>query len=203
MIQFPGMYIVLRKQDPTAPAVGSIVNHFGLHVKSMADWLPKWEAAGLKIQHGNNPKQLLLFGPDEIKVEIIEDASIPAPVMMHHIHMYVSDPIATQAWYVKNFGAIAGKRNDNFSAILPGGEISIGKSDTELASTKGRLIDHIGFEVKDLDHFAKRLQASGIQVEAPGIRSSTNASKLRIAFITDPWGTYIELTEGLSPPQGH
>ena len=24
-------------------------------------------------------------------------------------------------------------------------------------------------------------------------------SRVKIAFLTDPWGTYIELTEGLSP----
>jgi hypothetical protein len=30
------------------------------------------------------------------------------------------------------------------------------------------------------------------------IRNSTNASDLRIAFITDPWGTEIALTEGLA-----
>ena len=199
MVQFPGIYIAFRKQDPTGAEVGSVVNHFGLHVKSLADWLPKWEAAGLKIQRGNNPKQLFVSGPDNIRVEIIEDASIPVPVMMHHIHMYVPDPAATQAWYVKNFGAIAGKRNANLSAVVPGAEISIGKSDTELLSTRGHLIDHIGFEIKDLDQFVKKLQAAGVQVEVPGIRKSTNVSQLRFAFITDPWGTYIELTEGLSP----
>jgi hypothetical protein len=66
------------------------------------------------------------------------------------------------------------------------------------APTKGRSVDHIGFEIKNLDQFVKNLEASGIHTEAP-IRTSPNASKLRLAFITDPWGTYIELTEGLTP----
>jgi hypothetical protein len=26
-------------------------------------------------------------------------------------------------------------------------------------------------------------------------------TNLKIAFLTDPWGTYIELTEGLAPPK--
>ena len=64
--------------------------------------------------------------------------------------------------------------------------------------SKGRSADHIGFEVKSIDEFVKNLAAAGIQTEAP-IRTSANASKLRIAYITDPWGTYIELTEGLTP----
>jgi len=44
----------------------------------------------------------------------------------------------------------------------------------------------------------KKLEGTGIQTEAP-VSTSANASKLRIAYITDPWGTYIELTEGLAP----
>jgi len=67
------------------------------------------------------------------------------------------------------------------------------------APTKGRSVDHIGFEVKNIDQFVKTLEAAGIHTEA-AIRTSANASKLRIAYITDPWGTYIELTEGLTPP---
>jgi extradiol dioxygenase family protein len=60
------------------------------------------------------------------------------------------------------------------------------------------LIDHIGFEVKDLDAFYKKLQAQGIEFEGP-VRQSANASHLKVAFLTDPWGTRIELTEGLTP----
>ena len=62
---------------------------------------------------------------------------------------------------------------------------------------KGRYLDHIGFEVKDLDAFAKRLEADGVKFDmAP--RDMTKQFGLKIAFITDPFGTYIELTEGLS-----
>jgi hypothetical protein len=63
--------------------------------------------------------------------------------------------------------------------------------------TKGRAIDHIGFDVKNLDALVASLEAKGIHIEAP-VRQVAN-SKVRIAFLTDPWGTYIELTEGLAP----
>ena len=110
MVQFPGIYVVLRKQDYTGGTVGSVLNHFGFHVKNLDEWLPKWKAAGIPIEAGNNPKQMYLMGPDEVRVEIIEDAKISTPVEMHHIHMFMPDPLAAQAWYVKNFGAVAGKR---------------------------------------------------------------------------------------------
>ena len=38
-----------------------------------------------------------------------------------------------------------------------------------------------------------KLLAAGIKTDA-AVRNSTNAAGLRIAYITDPWGTEIELT---------
>jgi hypothetical protein len=63
--------------------------------------------------------------------------------------------------------------------------------------TIGRSLDHIGFEVEDLEAFVSTLEEKGLKIEAP-IRSIPG-TRLKVAFLTDPWGTYIELTEGLSP----
>jgi catechol 2,3-dioxygenase-like lactoylglutathione lyase family enzyme len=198
MMQFPGIYVILRKQEPTDGSAGSVVNHFGLHVKNLDEWLPKWKAANLKIETGNNPRQLYLIAPDDVRLEIIEDTSISTPVAMHHIHLWVPDPLAAQAWYVKNFGAVAGKRNQFDTANVPGAEITFAKQEKAQAPTKGRSIDHIGFEVKNIDEFVKRLETAGVSIETQ-IRNSANASKLRIAYVMDPWGTYIEITQGLAP----
>lgn len=197
MMQFPGIFIVLRKQDSTGGTVGSVVNHFGFHVKNLQESIAKWKAAGLSIEPANNPNQVFLAAPDNVRVEIIGDPTIATPVAMHHIHMFLPDPIAAQAWYVKNFGAVAGKRGMFDTASVPGAELTLAKSDAQ-APSKGRSVDHIGFEVKNIDQFVKKLEAAGIHTEDP-IRTSANASKLRIAYIHDPWGTYIELTEGLAP----
>jgi catechol 2,3-dioxygenase-like lactoylglutathione lyase family enzyme len=198
MVQFPGIYIVLRKQDATGGTVGSRVNHFGFHVKKIDESVSKWKAAGLQVEKGNNPQQVFLTAPDDIRIEILEDRSIATPIAMHHIHLFVPDTQAAQAWYVKNFGAVPGKRGAFDTANVPGAEIAFTKDEKALAPTKGRSVDHIGFEVSNIDEFVKKLEANGISTEAP-IRTSANASKLRIAFLMDPWGTYIELTEGLSP----
>jgi catechol 2,3-dioxygenase-like lactoylglutathione lyase family enzyme len=198
MIQFPGIYIVLRKQDSTGGTVGSVINHFGFHVKNFDTSVAKWKAAGLNVEAGPNPKQAFLTAPDDIRVEILEDTSIRNPIEMHHIHLFVPDPPAAQAWYVKTFGATAGKRGPFDTANVPGAEIAFNKVDMPQVPSKGRSADHMGFEVRSIDQFVKNLETAGIQTEAP-IRTSANSSKLRIAYITDPWGTYIELTEGLTP----
>ena len=62
--------------------------------------------------------------------------------------------------------------------------------------TKGRALDHIGFEVKHLESFCKKLQADGVKFDQP--YSKTRHKSFASAELTDPWGTSIELTEGLN-----
>jgi catechol 2,3-dioxygenase-like lactoylglutathione lyase family enzyme len=62
--------------------------------------------------------------------------------------------------------------------------------------TAGRAVDHVGFEVKNLEEFCKQLEAKGIKLSMP-YRRVPALDNLGVAFITDPWGVFIELTEGL------
>jgi catechol 2,3-dioxygenase-like lactoylglutathione lyase family enzyme len=199
MVQFPGVYILLRKQDSTGGSVGSTINHFGFYVRDFAGSVARWKAAGLNWEPVKNPQvgQGFLTGPDSVRIEIYENSSIPTPMQMHHIHLFVPDPLEAQKWYVQTFGATAGKRAQYETANVPGTEITLAKADTPQAPTKGRSVDHIGFEVKNIEAFVAKLQAAGIKTDG-AIRNSANASGLRIVFITDPWGTEIEITEGLA-----
>jgi catechol 2,3-dioxygenase-like lactoylglutathione lyase family enzyme len=201
IVQFPGTYVNLRQGEPMGGSVGTTVNHFGFLVKKMDDWLPKWKAAGLKIEPQTRPTQAFLIGPDEFRVEILEDQTIDVPLKMHHVHFFVSDPLALQAFYVKTFGAVAGKRGQFDAADLPGVNLTFSKADTPTVGTMGRSIDHIGFEIKNLEAFTKRLQASGIKLDRE-YQKSAAAPTLMLAYITDPAGTYVELTEGLTPKGG-
>jgi catechol 2,3-dioxygenase-like lactoylglutathione lyase family enzyme len=199
MVQFPGIYIVLRKQDPTGGSVGSTINHFGFYVRDFAASVARWKAAGLSWEPVQNPQvgQGFLMGPDSVRIEIYENTSIPTPLQMHHIHLLVPEPLDAQKWYVQTFGATAGKRAQYDTANVPGAEITFGKAATPQAPTKGRSVDHMGFEVNNIDAFVAKLQSAGIKTDA-AVRNSANASGLRIVYITDPWGTEIEITEGLS-----
>jgi hypothetical protein len=49
--------------------------------------------------------------------------------------------------------------------------------------------------VRNLAEFCKKLEAQGIKIDVPF--RDVPALKITLAFITDPWGTYIELNEGL------
>ena len=47
MVQFPGMYVIIRQQKPTGGSVGTVLNHIGFWVKDFKGSVAKWQAAGL------------------------------------------------------------------------------------------------------------------------------------------------------------
>jgi predicted enzyme related to lactoylglutathione lyase len=81
---------------------------------------------------------------------------------------------------------------------IPGGQLRFAKADTAQAPTKGRVLDHIGFDVKDLQSFVKKIEAEGIKLDEP-IRKIEGAG-VTITYITDPWGTRIELVQRAPAP---
>lgn len=196
LIQFPGIFINLRQDMPVAGTEGSVINHFGFHVKNLPATLETLKPLGLKVEQ-RNPQQAFVTGPDDVRVELLEDAKLSMPIEMHHIHMIVLTAADVQAWYGKVFGAVPGKRGTFDTATIPGAEIAMTTQQVLLAPTKGRSLDHIGFEVKSLDATLKRLDSMGIKI-ADGPKLGANGTT-KIAFFYDPWGTYIEVHEGISP----
>jgi len=203
LIQFPGVYIMLRQADPAGPPAGSIVDHFGFAWKDMPAMLVKWKADKVEIEQAGNPNQGYVHGPDGIRVEFFGDPSLPTTVSMNHIHFYPMDIPAMQAWYAKVFGGVPGKRQRQSSPGLidcddiPGSNLSFSQGKTALVPTKGRSLDHIGFDVKNLEAFVARLDAQGIKLDE-AMRLAPNGTT-KVAYLTDPWGTRIELTQNLAP----
>jgi extradiol dioxygenase family protein len=121
---------------------------------------------------------------------------LDGPIVFHHIHLNVPENqvAAAKEWYAKNFGGVRGKRWHYDAVDLPGININISGVPAAKAPTRGRMLDHIGFEVENLAAFCKRLEKAGLKFDQP---YSTLPSGFGLAFLTDPWGTTIELTEGL------
>lgn len=200
MLKLPGIFIVVGKARtaPTEGSDGSTVNHFGFQVKSYADIKSKLLAGGVTDVTDNVAnKQITVSFPEKIRVEFTENAALDTPIRMHHIHLSSPDPEKARAWYLKTFGAKAGMRGNFFAAMIPGGEVDYRKAAQAEAPTKGRSLDHIGFEVKNLADFCKKLQADGVTFDM-AYREMPQLAGLKIAFILDPEGTRIELTEGLA-----
>jgi catechol 2,3-dioxygenase-like lactoylglutathione lyase family enzyme len=166
-------------------------------VPSYQDIKTKLTAAGLSfVQDNPNNKQVTVRFPDKINVEFTESADAKAPAVFHHIHISSPDGEKGREWYVKTFGARSGMRGQFQAAFIPGGEVDFRKAQQAEAPTKGRSLDHIGFEVKNLEAFCKKLEADGMKLEVP-YREMPQLGGLKLAFLIDPEGTRIELTEGL------
>jgi catechol 2,3-dioxygenase-like lactoylglutathione lyase family enzyme len=200
MLKLPGVFLIVGKARtaPTGGSDGSTVNHIGCVVKSYAEISAKIAAAKLTVVSDNgNTKQTIVMFPDKVNVEFTEDASLKTPIAFHHIHIATPDGEKMRAWYAKTFGARAGVRGNFLAAFIPGGEVDFRKSAQAEAPTKGRSLDHIGFEVKNLEAFCKKLVADGYTLESP-YREMAQLDGLKLAFLIDPEGTRIELTEGLA-----
>lgn len=201
LLKLPGIFIVIGKARtaPTGGSDGSTVNHFGFLVKSYADMKAKLAAANVTTFPMDRPqdKQMIAEFPEGVRVEFTEDANLDVPLKFHHIHEATTDQESLRSWYVQTFGAKAGKRGVYPSAVVPGGEVDFRKENTAQAPTKGRSLDHIGFEVTNLEAFCKKLQADGVTFDL-AYREMPQLGGLKIAFILDPMGTRIELTEGLA-----
>lgn len=193
--KLPGTIVIVNKAASPAGTVESSVNHIGVKVRDLTAAGAKVDAAQYKVVNRND-QQIMFDGPDDLRVELTLDPQAEAPVMNHHIHFYTPDLEATREWYVSRFGAIPGMRGKFVAADLPGVNLSFTKSPGPVAGTKGRSLDHIGFEVRNLEAFTKKLEASGVKFDIP--YRKVERLGIAVAFFTDPWGTYVELTEGLN-----
>jgi catechol 2,3-dioxygenase-like lactoylglutathione lyase family enzyme len=198
LMMFPGVYINLNlgteKGEGGTP--GSVVNHVGFIVNNVQEQVAKWKAAGVAVLPGTNnrPDQAFVVTPDGVRIEILEDKTQSVPVRNEHVHLFVTEaeiPKA-QAWYAKTFGGKAGTRNNAAVVDIPGVQMRFAKADTAQAPTRGRILDHIGFDVKDHAAFVKKIEAEGIKLDEPARKTPTGSS---ITYITDPWGTRIEIIE--------
>ena len=193
LLKLPGIFVILGNGSPADGSEGSIVDHFSFRTKDLAAMSAKLKAAGIPLTRDDAAEIVAIF-PDKVKVEFYPGPALSVPLEHFHVHFYANDPEALRAWYVKHFGAaLATPAN---GAGVPGMVFSFRKTDPAAAATKGRSLDHIGFEVKDLAAFCKKLAADGIAFETP--YREVPGIGLKIAFLVDPAGTRIELTEGLA-----
>jgi catechol 2,3-dioxygenase-like lactoylglutathione lyase family enzyme len=198
LIMFPGLYINLALGNASGEGgtQGTVVNHVGFIVDNVQKRVAEWKAAGVKVLPGGNGRldQAYVETPDGVRMEILEDKTQTVPIKNEHIHfsMTEADIPKAQAWYAKTFGGKAGTRNKAPIVDLPGVQLRFVKADKMQTPTKGHVLDHIGFDVKDHPAFMKKLAADGIKLDE-GPRKVPNGST--IAYITDPWGTRIEIIE--------
>ena len=199
VLKFPGMLVALSGRAPTGGSGGSVMNHLGFKVRDMQAVLDKWRAAGYEVDSeftgAEGSPNAFVIAPDDIRIELQEDTEQRQDIIGYHIHFNTPDYVELLEWYVDIFGLVPYQRGTiTTTANAPGLNLSFGGAPGPLAPTQGRAIDHIGFEVRDLAGYIRKLEARGITLDTP--YREIPAIGLNIAYLTDPVGTRIELTEG-------
>ena len=191
-----------------------VVNHVGLQFQELRSLVKRLKDAGTPIiteevagasydvdaddlawNPGAGAHLAFARAPNGTRVELYENKELGRPVANHHIHFNNPEVDAMKAWYVSKLGPKPGQRSGMEAADIGGVNLTFSPADEKPAGTKGRALDHIGFEVDGLEALCKKLEAEGITFDRP--YQKIPELGVAVAFFTDPWGTYIELTEGL------
>jgi len=224
VVKFPDTLVFLTAQKPTGPTRGTAFDHIGFAVPNVPTLASKLAAAGYKETTSREPapgtpapaasagtsavygRFAYFLGPDGVKIELVTAAEANAPAIAgHHIHFINKQYVEMQQWYMKAFDATLrpGQTDYFIGADLPGVGYSLnffrweGDQSITHVPTAGRVVDHVGFEVKNLEAFCKALQAKGIKLTRPYTQKTPDMNGIATAMMVDPWGVSIELTEGL------
>jgi catechol 2,3-dioxygenase-like lactoylglutathione lyase family enzyme len=217
-IKYPGVIFFFVRAEPTGGTEGSSVDHIGFTAKDAVAMFARMKAQGVKTASNGLNAQGQLYGgyvysPDGAKIELIERTTLAVPLQFDQVHFFVANPgpgggpawSEVQTWYTKVFGANATRTEltgpaANNPASAPMSQSTILTTNLRFSPapssvpTKGRAMDHIGFEVRNLEAFCKKLEAQGVKLAVP----YRMQDGIGTASLIDPKGTYIQLTEGLA-----
>lgn len=199
MVRIPGTLIFLTDRAPTGPSVGTALNHFGFKVRNLAAVLAEWRNLGYQVDAeftgGEGFPQAYITMPNGTRVELTGDPALSVPTEMHHVHFYSPDSEDLLAWYLNILSATPRARGTiETTTDVPGTNLSFSDSDT-VEATQGTAVDHVGFEVEDIDAFAAMLEGKGVELQiAPFYVESLDTW---VGFFIDPSGARIEISQGL------
>lgn len=217
ILRFQDVFVVLDPGESTGGTEGSVVNHVAFRIPSLAPV----EAAGLvPARLAQFPGVSSVMSPENERIELFENTAtnltftqdggardavaerhnrpLAVPIAFHHVHLYLPDAAAAgqaKAWYAKLFGGVPGKRAQYDATDVPGINLNFSAGPRPGLPTKGRMLDHVGFEVLRLRDFCRRLEGMGVVFDELYAEGNDGVGRARF---TDPWGTSIELTEGLA-----
>ena len=155
-------------------------------------------------------------GPDHALIEL----NTASHHNFGHLHLFSEDPVSAGEWYMKHFGLQRRSTRppsrearfyrgfqigpsmslmmDNVNLIIYPIQYSKQaygeqwKGQTAISSTKGRVVDHVGFSVDSLNETIERLKSEGVKISNP----TSGPRGLKRAFIEGPDYIQIELVEG-------
>jgi catechol 2,3-dioxygenase-like lactoylglutathione lyase family enzyme len=213
-----------KVSSPAPWELTSAIWHFGWGAEDMKATYQKQLDSGTKFftpitELGTNFFYAYVLGPDHALIEL----NTANHHHFGHLHLFSEDPIAAGQWYMKYFGATPRSsqppsREPRFrNGIQVGPSMSLmlddvniiiypvqyshqvyadqwKKGETALSSTRGRVVDHVGFSFDNIKEALERMRADGVKV-TDEIKSAAGG-KIKYAFIEGPDRIRIEIVEG-------
>jgi catechol 2,3-dioxygenase-like lactoylglutathione lyase family enzyme len=204
---------------PPAEEIVAGLWHFGWGAEDMKATYQKQLDAGTKFQTPITDIGPTFFfayvdGPDHALIEL----NTANHHHFGHVHMLSLDPIAAGEFYQKWFGATGRfQKEERFIRqfpVSPSASLNIDnvniiifpvsyarvqwpdvwKDRKDFEPTKGRVFDHIGFSVDNLETFLDKMRKDGVKI-TDEIKNAAGG-KIKYAFIEGPDHVRIELVEG-------
>lgn len=186
MIKFPGALFYIRqdtKGTNTGGTEGSSVEYLGFKVKDLKATLANLDKIGYKPMAGAKATEAFVLGPDAIKVKLTEDKNLATAVTADEVHIVA--PKGSADFYAKYFGG----------PDIPGARLTFTESPAAKATTKGRALNTVGFEVTDIKAVYDKLKADGL---VSGNIATNEKAGLSVFTFTAPDGTFLEISQGLN-----
>ena len=198
-IAVSGTLIFLTDGAPTAPSVGTAVNHVGFKVRDLEAVLDTWKGLGYEVDAefmgGEGFPQAYVTMPNGTRVELTGDPGISGASEMHHVHFYAPDHEAHLAWWLNLLEGTRRTRGTIETTMdVPGSNLSFAQADV-VAPTQGTAVDHVGFEVEDIHAFADMLRSKGVEFQIEPFH--VESLDIWVGFFVDPAGARIEISQGL------
>jgi catechol 2,3-dioxygenase-like lactoylglutathione lyase family enzyme len=223
VIKFPDVFLFLHEKKPTGPTHGTAFDHIGFAAPDVPALTAKVVANGYQLTQGREPKPgekvalptagnygrlAYILGPEGAKIEIVTNMAPNAPpIVHHHVHFINKQYVEMRQWYEKVLNATMRTGPNTFTDFFTGADLPgvgymlnffrwEGDQSITHTPTAGRVYDHVGFEVKNLEAFTKELEGKGFTLTKKYGKSG-DMNNIMTASLVDPWGVSIELTEGL------
>lgn len=207
-VKFPNFLIMFEEREPASNSIHTVMHHFGFKLRDLDSFIARWEAAGFKMgpvftgSEGYPNAYITL--PGGVEVELQEDQGLYREFTGYHIHFSSDGFLELLDWYNTIFNLETQPRGALSSTTnVPGMNMSFGQLGEEpfvlgegpFIATRGNAIDHIGFEIENLEAFCRQLEAKGLEFDQPYYWNADLG--IATASFTDPEGVLVELTEGL------
>lgn len=204
-VEIPGALIFLTADEPTAPSRATAMDHFALEVRDLDAVLAAWRDLGYEVDAGgpaeahepaDAARRAFITLPDGAGLEIQENPALGVTARMDHVHFFTPESEELVSWYAALFGTTSAEPDaEETTTTVPGSGLVFTSSEQERAPTEGTAIDHVGFEVENMEAFAEMLRAEDVEfVWGPAHIESLD---IWVAFFNDPSGVLVEVTERL------